>query len=176
MIRVASFTVALSLALSPSTLESQASAATAPRDSVTAPRIKPTPVTLAIADTLLREMDLERVMQTSAMATFDGGIQANPALAPLRDVAKAWVTKHLAWAEVGPPMVQLYAETFTEAELRAFMTFYRTPAGRQLARMSPELAQRGAKIGAEIAAKHTGELEQALQAKIAEIQAAKPPQ
>jgi hypothetical protein len=174
----ASFVVAIAFLLAPALLSAQATGhRPAPADSASRPRLVPTPATLALADSLLREMDLERVMRTGGMSTFDATIQSQPAMAQFRDVVEAWYQKHLSWAEFGPAMVRVYAETFTEAELRAYVAFYRTPAGRQLARLTPELTRRGAELGAEVAARHTGELQQMIQARVLELQSAgtKPP-
>lgn len=156
----------------PSPLVAQgAGRAPAPADSAASrPRLVPTQTTLALADSLLRQMDLERVMQSGAMSTFDATIEAQPAMAQFRDVVQAWYQKHLSWAEFGPAMVKVYAEMFTEPELRAYLAFYRTPAGRQLAKMTPELTRRGAELGAEVAAKHSGELQEMIQARVNEIQ------
>ena len=152
--------------LAPAVLQAQG----ATPDTTARPRLVPTPAALAVADTLLREMDMERVMQASALVGIDAASQQNPMMAQYREVMRAWAAKYLSWAELGAPLARLYAETFTEAELRAFVAFYRTPAGRQLARLTPELTQRSGKLGAEISAKHAPELIRMMQA-----QSEKPP-
>lgn len=172
--------LALALLLVPAALSAQASgAAPEPRDSGRAalpgerpphPRFNPTSVTLALADTLLRAMDVDRVMQVGAMATFDAAAQQQPMMAQLRDVMVAWSARHLNWAEMGAAMTQLYAETFSERELRAYVAFYRTPAGRRMAQETPGLAQRGAKIGADVSAKYMAELQQMVQSRLVELQ------
>ncbi len=169
-------TFALALLVAPIAVGAQV-ARPATADTAARPKLVPTPAALAVADSLLRQMDLERVMQIGAMSTFDASMQQQPAMAQFRDVVQAWYQKHLSWAEFGPSMVKVYAEMFTEPELRAYLAFYRTPAGRQLARLTPELTRRGAELGAEVAARHSDELQQMIQARIAEIQAGgvKPP-
>ena len=163
--------LALALMLVPAALSAQAAGRTpASADSATRPKIVPTPAALAIADSLLRAMDLERVMQSGAMSTFDATVATQPQMAQFRDVVQSWYQKHLSWAEFGPSMVKVYAEMFTEAELRAYLAFYRTPAGRQLAKLTPELTRRGAELGAEVAAKHSGELQEMIQARVNQIQ------
>jgi hypothetical protein len=72
---------------------------------------------------------------------------------------------------MGPPMVQAYTDLFSESELRAYLAFYRTPAGRSLARQTPELSRRGAAIGATVAEKYGAELTQSIQARMMELQA-----
>lgn len=172
----ATLVIALACMLAPASLLAQVSGQSrAAADSATRPRIVPTPVTLALADSLLRAMDLERVMQVTAMSTFDASMESQPAMAQFRDVVQAWYRKHLSWAEFGPSMVKVYAEMFTEPELRAYLAFYRTPAGRQLARLTPDLTRRGAQLGAEVAARHSDELQQMIQARITELQAGAAP-
>lgn len=174
------WSLALAFLLIPAALSAQASGAAPeardsgrnaiPGGSPTQPRFIPTSVTLALADTLLRAMDLDRVMQVGAMAAFDAGAQQQPMMAQLRDVMVAWSARHLNWAEMGAAMTELYAETFSESELRAYVAFYRTPAGRTLAERAPELTQRGAKIGAEVSARYMAELQQMIQARLVELQ------
>ena len=163
--------LALAVMLVPATLSAQAAGkAPAATDTTTRPKIVPTPAALAVADSLLRAMDLERVMQSGAMSTFDATVSAQPQMAQFRDVVQAWYRKHLSWTEFGPSMVQLYGEMFTEAELRAYLAFYRTPAGRQLAKLTPELTRRGAQLGADVATKHSAELQEMIQARVTELQ------
>jgi uncharacterized protein len=155
----------IAIVLAPAMLQAQGTPA---RDTSFRPRVVPTPAALAVADTLLREMDVERTMQASALAGIDAASQQQPMMAQYRDVMRAWAAKYLTWAELGPPLARLYAETFTEAELRAFVAFYRTPAGRQLARLTPELTQRNAKLGAEVSTRYMPELIRMMQARSAD--------
>jgi hypothetical protein len=161
MTRLRQLGLALALVLAPAVLQAQGGAA---RDSTAPPRLVPTPAALALADTLLREMDMDRVMQASALVGIDASAQQQPMMAQYREVMRAWAARYLTWAELGAPLARVYAETFTEAELRAFVAFYRTPAGRQLARLTPELTQRSAKVSAEVSTKHAPELLRMMQA------------
>lgn len=164
---------AASLLLSPALVAAQVAPQASPHDTASAGSVAlvPTPAALALADTLLRENLFEEVTRASAMATYDVSVQQQPAMAMFRDVMEAWVIKYMSLAEMGPTMSRLYAETFTEDELRALVAFYRTPVGRQLARMTPKLAERGALLGAAVAQRHAGELEQQMRGRMAELQA-----
>src|SRR5687767_14095113 len=160
-VQLLALAVMIVLMLAPTTLSAQvAGKAPTTAETTPPPKIVPTPAARAVADSLLRAMDREGVMQSGAMSTFDATVSAQPQMIQFRDVVQAWYRKHLSWAEFGPSMVQLYAEMFTEAELRAYLAFYRTPAGRQLAKLTPELTRRGAQLGADVATKHSAELQE----------------
>ncbi|HET6372528.1 MAG TPA: DUF2059 domain-containing protein [Candidatus Polarisedimenticolia bacterium] len=104
-------------------------------------------------------MGLERAMIGGATAMIDAQIQGNPAIAPYRDVMLEWAGKYLTWEAMSPGLVKLYMETFSEAEVREMIVFYRTPTGRKALMKLPELMQKGAMIGAEVGKAHQQELE-----------------
>jgi hypothetical protein len=129
------------------------------------------PGAVRAAEELLAVMEMDRLLRESAMAGLDAQIAMNPALAPYRDVMERFVTKVLTWDAMRPNVVQLYAETFTEAELRAITAFYRTPAGQKSVRAMPELMRRGAEIGDAILQAHAAELEAMLLQRMEELEA-----
>lgn len=49
------------------------------------------------------------------------------------------VHQRLAWEQLKPAYVKLYAETFTEEEVSAILDFYRTPAGKALTEKTPDM-------------------------------------
>lgn len=161
----------LALLLSAAPLAAQG----APSAPAAAPAVSPR--TVALADTLLRAMNMEETLRAAARVSFDQMIEQNPTMEQFRDVMTAWLEKHLSWTGMGPQMVQVYAEMFTDPELEAMLTFYRSPAGLRLAALTPELSRRGAAIGAAVATEHAPELQAMIQARMAELQgsAAPPP-
>lgn len=60
------------------------------------------------------------------------------------------------WDAIGPQMVELYARTFTEDELRDMVAFYKTPSGRKSLEKMPLLMQEGFRISQELRAKGSG--------------------
>ena len=48
----------------------------------------------------------------------------------------------VGWDKLRPQMVQLYYDTFTEAELDGILAFYKTPAGQAIVNKSPDLAMK----------------------------------
>jgi uncharacterized protein len=97
-------------------------------------------------------------------------IQANPALAPYEDVFREWYRRVLEESSLHEQIVALYAEAFSEQELRELGAFYRSPLGEKAIARLPELVKRGAEIGARAAEAHMGELQQMLADRQAEDQ------
>ncbi|MEP7009759.1 MAG: DUF2059 domain-containing protein [Acidobacteriota bacterium] len=120
-------------------------------------------------------MDLEKTMLGGATAMIDAQIKANPGIAPFRGLLLEWSTKYLTWDAMAPQLIKVYMETFTEAETREMIAFYRTPTGKKALTKMPELFQKGAQIGAEIGKAHQAELQQMVRDKQKELDAAKKP-
>lgn len=129
-----------------------------------------TPGARRAAEELLGLMNTAAVLRSGSEASFDAQIKAQPLMAPFRATMQAWADKYLTWEALGPQLVQVYAEEFTEGDLRQMIAFYRTPVGQKLASRLPTLTQRGAQIGAEGAQAHVPELQQMIQARAAELQ------
>lgn len=127
------------------------------------------PARLAAAQEVLRLMDMERQILSGVKTMLDAQLNAAPALQQFRDVMKAWAEKYLTWQVMGDRLARVYAQTFTEPELRDLAAFYRTPIGRKVARVTPSLMQRGADIGAAVAQEHMAELETMIQARAREL-------
>ena len=121
---------------------------------------------------LFHLMDLETAMVSSATAMIDSQIQANPQIAPYRDVLIQWSSKYLTWDNMASPLVKIYMEAFTEAETREMIAFYRTPTGRKALTKLPELYQKGAAVGAEVGQAHQDELKTMILERKAQLEAA----
>ena len=53
-----------------------------------------------------------------------------------------YVREKLDWAKLKPQFVDMYADVFTEDELRQVVTFYKSPGGQALLSKMPQLMQR----------------------------------
>lgn len=146
------------------------SAPLAAQSTTTAAAAPATPATRALADTLLDLMGTRQLMRASIEASLDAQVQAQPMMAQFRPTMMAWVDKYISWDALRPRMVELYTGAYTDDELRALVAFYRTPVGRKTAAISPELAKKGALIGAEAAQAHLPELQKMVQDRMAELQ------
>ena len=130
-----------------------------------------TPGAQRAAEELLRSMRIEEVLRSSTEATFDAQVKSQPLMAPFRATMQEWANKYLTWSEYGPKLTRIYAEEFTEPELRQLIAFYNSPIGRKVAELNPVLTRRGAQAGAEVAEAHIQELQQMIQARATELQA-----
>jgi hypothetical protein len=124
---------------------------------------------IAAATQLLQLMNLESVMRATTSATFAAQVKQQPAMAPFRDVMQAWADSTMTLKAMGPALVRIYAQTFSEAELRQLVAFYQTPVGRKLATVSPELTRRGAEVGAAVAEANMPMLQRMIQARAAQL-------
>jgi uncharacterized protein len=96
---------------------------------------------------LLELMQMDSMVVQGALTAIDAQIRGMPAMEGYRDVMETFMRETLAWEHVGPPLADLYAETYSEAELREIILFYRTPTGQRLLETQSELMARGAAIG-----------------------------
>ena len=100
---------------------------------------------------LMRQMQkaqLERMeqMQPSSQAGSSSGM----VMGKMMDM----LAEGLSWDSLKETVVSIYAETFTEDELRGAIEFYKSPAGQKWIEKSPELTKRVM----EVAQRRTQEL------------------
>ncbi|HEX2222721.1 MAG TPA: DUF2059 domain-containing protein [Thermoanaerobaculia bacterium] len=116
----------------------------------------------------ITEMESSLAAQAEAMVNLQ--VEQNPLIEPYRDVLLKWIKKTLTWEAMAPQMTQLFMDTFTEAELRDLIAFYRTPTGKKALTQLPVLFEQGAKIGQELAEKNEAELEAMIEARSKELE------
>jgi hypothetical protein len=124
------------------------------------------------ASDLLDLMKDSQDLAAAASSMMDAQIQANPQMEPFRDILVQWLQKYVNWETMEHRMLDLYMQTFTEAELHDLVAFYRTPTGRKSLEKLPALMQEGMKIGQELAEQHRGELERMIRARAEELERA----
>ena len=76
-------------------------------------------------------------------------LDSDPGFADYEDVLREFLIEHVGWKAVKTDVIRMYAEAFTEAELRELTEFYRTPIGQKAIRLLPELMARLAQAGQE---------------------------
>jgi hypothetical protein len=67
---------------------------------------------------------------------------ARPALKKYTDKLLKALQEQLGWDKIKDDYISIYAETFSEEELRAISAFYRTPAGQTYIRKMPLLMKK----------------------------------
>ena len=119
-------------------------------------------------------MGMPRLLDSSIDTMLNAQLSANPKLEPFRGVMRDFFARYMSWASLENDFVTLYAETFSEQELRDMIAFYTTPTGQKALKALPELMQKGAALGQAHVQEHVGELEQLVTKRAAELQGDKP--
>ena len=141
-------------------------AASAPALRTPPPRhATPTASQAAAARELFKSLKLQDSIDNTAAAMVDSEIAHNPPLAPYRDVMLSWLRKYMTWDAILPELTQLYAETYTEGEMKALAMFYSSPIGQKALAKTPELLSRTAALGAKVSQPHQAELNTQLTAR-----------
>ena len=102
---------------------------------------------LAAAEALLVAAQTEAVMDQAIDSMLENQVEMNPELEAFDDIMRAFAREHLSWAAVRDELVRVYAQAFTEAELREITAFYRTETGRKAVLLTPRLMAQGMEIG-----------------------------
>jgi hypothetical protein len=80
-----------------------------------------------------------------------------------KQVLNTFMAKYASWDNVKDSLSSIYAEAFSEAELKQLAAFYQTPLGKKLVREQPFLLQKSVQFGQTLIASHQVELQQLLQ-------------
>ena len=101
----------------------------------------------AAAMELLLTMKMEKTLADSMEQMLQLQLQANPAIAPYKDVMRKFFMKYMSWESLKNDFARIYAEEFTEQELRELIAFYKTPAGAKAITKMPVLMAKGGQLG-----------------------------
>ncbi|HEY4230969.1 MAG TPA: DUF2059 domain-containing protein [Thermoanaerobaculia bacterium] len=164
----ATLTAQTPAAKTPRATPATSSVATTPR-ATPAAAATPTAAQAAAARELFRTLKLEESLTNTTTAMVDSEVSHNPALAPYRDIMIAWLRKYMTWDAMLPELTRLYAETYTEGEMKTLAMFYSSPLGQKSIAKTPDLLSRTAQIGARISQPHSAELNAQLNARRDEL-------
>lgn len=126
------------------------------------------------ATELLHVLNARKTSMAGAGAMIDAMIRTHPMMTPYRGVMMRWAGKYLSWSQIGPQLARLYAQAFTERQLRDLIRFYETPTGRKAVRVLPQLTRQGMMIGQRLARAHIGDLRRMIRARAAQLQKTSP--
>lgn len=88
-----------------------------------------------------RSFDMVKKMQMNIVKKFSQGKDSEKALklqAAIIDLMK----KEFSWDSIKDDVVKVYAESFSEDELKALTDFYKSPVGQKLIQKQPEVQQK----------------------------------
>ncbi len=115
-------------------------------------------------------MDMKSTFDQGKEAMIKAQVQQNPALGQFEDLMRQFVEKYLTWDQVKDQFVNIYADIFTEPELRELIQLYRTPTGKKLLTSMPDIMNRSMQITQKQLQPHLPELQQQIAARVQEQQ------
>jgi hypothetical protein len=116
----------------------------------------------AAAASVLDLMNMDAVLTQAIDQTLKAEIASNPTIAPYEQQMRAFFAKYMSWASLKNDFVTIYADEFTEDELKQIAAFYRTPVGQKAVQKLPVLLAKGAALGQQRVQDHVGELRDAI--------------
>jgi len=128
----------------------------------------------AAAMELLVSMRMDRTMADSMEQMLQLQIQQNPAIAPYKEVMRRFLAKYMSWESLKGEFARIYAEEFTEQELRDLIAFYKTPTGVKSISKMPALMAKGGQLGMQRVQQNMGELNEMLRVEQERQQKAQP--
>ena len=96
---------------------------------------------------LLHVMRVGDTYGQTVVAIVDSIIGRLPPKARDRQKLIEFFTKHVGWAALKDDFVRIYAETYTEQDVKNLIQFYKTPTGRKTIEAMPALTKKGMEIG-----------------------------
>jgi hypothetical protein len=115
----------------------------------------------ALLGTLYSEASFNTMIDQRLAAQF----KVVPDMQQYEPELRAFLNKYLSWASIKPEMVALYAQEFTEAELREMTRFYQSPTGQKAIARVPVLRQMALDIGLRRFQEHMPEFQEMLSKK-----------
>lgn len=113
---------------------------------------------LAAAEDMLLASNTPLTLAQSIDAMVSAQVERQPFMAPFRDVMMDFLQEHMGWQASRDTLVAIYAEAFTEEELREATAFLRSPTGQKMALHTPVLMARGMAYGQRVLASREDEL------------------
>ncbi|QJX45643.1 DUF2059 domain-containing protein [Hymenobacter taeanensis] len=114
------------------------------------------------AEELLAITGSEKNMTEMSSRMLDVQLEQRPEMKAVEPEMRAFLTKYMSWQSMKDDLVQLYAQEFTEKELKELNKFYQTPTGRKTIQKMPMLMQAGMEIGQRRVQEHLPELQKAI--------------
>lgn len=102
-----------------------------------------TPSHLAAARAYLGVVHNQEMGMAAAEAMLDQRLRDKPEMARFRETILAWTREVFTGPEALDALVEMQAETFTEADLRALTTFWGAPLGQRYLKAQPRMREGG---------------------------------
>jgi hypothetical protein len=112
-------------------------------------------------------------LNTQMGAMYANIIEAGSAQIPadkkvkFKEVMTTFLNKYMSYTSLRDDMAKIYAEEFTEEELKDITKFYLTPAGKKMNQKLAVLQQKGMMVAQQKMQSHMGELQESMKAAFA---------
>ena len=123
---------------------------------------------------VLVAMRVPQALEASLNTALQVQLQGDPRLRGMEAVLREFFARYMSWDNLKAQYADMYANTFSEAELREMAEFYRTPVGQKLARSTPSLLQQGAALGERAVREHMPELQEMIRQHLSARAGARP--
>ena len=97
---------------------------------------------IAAVNELLKVMRIDETYSQTVIALVDNMMTRLPPKARDRQKLITFFTKHVGWAALKDDFVRIYAETYTEQDVKNIIQFYKTPTGQKTIAAMPVLAKK----------------------------------
>lgn len=124
----------------------------------------------ATINELLNVINFDKVINESIDASMKGLEQMLPGLAKHQTELRNFYNKTINPQQLRNDVTTIYAEIFTEQELKDLITFYKTPTGQKALQKLPEIMQRSMQLAQQRLMENQAEL-YTLMEKVAKEQA-----
>lgn len=128
------------------------------------------PARMTAARELMAASKVRETFDATLARMLSAQLEANPEMQQYEQVMRDFFGKYMKWDDMEPEFARVYAETYTEQEMRDLAVFYRTPLGQRLVATTPELSVRGAGISERRVQRHMPELFAAMMERVSQQQ------
>ncbi len=126
------------------------------------------PSQLKAAEDLITASNIESQMSAmyANMVTVASSQIPEDQKAKFKIIMLNFLSKYMSFADLKQEMARIYAEEFTEAELKEITRFYLTPVGKKTIEKLPALQQKSIAVAQQKLQAHLPELQQTIQAEL----------
>lgn len=122
------------------------------------------PSHIQAAEAYLVSTGAEKTHKQTVDQMMDMQIRQLPQLAPYESTMREFMDKYISWDSLKGELITLYADSFTEQELKELTAFHQTPVGQKAISILPTLLTKSAQMALTRIAAHRRELHEALDA------------
>jgi len=128
------------------------------------------PSRLAAAQQMLIALGIDKQFGTIVTNQIDAASNQVPddKKVGFKKVMNTFMDKYFTWDSLKDKMAAIYANEFTEEELKQITIFYNSPVGQKVGQKLPSLTQRAMMVGQEAVTAHKDELQKMMEAEFAQ--------